>query len=353
MKDEEQLYSEALKSHLTDTGMMLRSQFDDVSKQRHSLEDRLLKDLRQYKGQYEPNVEKRLPKNRSRLFTRITRTKVKAFDARIMEMLFPANNDKNWEVQPTPLPDVTGSPMAADMLQQAQEAKVMMAVEQFAQEQGLEPEQAMMLMQQEGAIPQLTPDEVLEIAEQAAKKACDGMRTEIQDQLAEIKYRDICGKVIHSGNLYGTGIMKGPLVQIKEMQQWQFAEPDPDNNDQGGWGLGMTEKHLPYLEFVPIWEFYPDPEAKDIQSCEYMYQRHVKTRDKVAALARRPGFNAEVIKQYLKDFPHGDAEVKDWESLLDNTDERNNTHDRQPNKRYEVLEFWGCVKRYSDDGFRV
>ena len=329
-------YSEALKTSLTETGTFIRSQFDDVSKERRGLEDRFLRDLRQYKGVYDPEVSKKLSKSRSRLFTRITRTKIKAFDARIMEMLFPANNDRNWEINPTPRPDMVMSPIAAMMIQQATEQKIMSVAEQVAQEHESSVEDALAFVQSQGV--QLDPEEVLEVSEQAAAKTCDAMRTEIADQLAEIKYRDICANVIHSGNLYGTGIIKGPLVQKKQYQQWQA-------NEQEQWGLGHTEKALPFLENVKVWDFYPDPEATDLKECEFMYQRHLMSRDRLVELANMPGFqdHRDTMIQYLKDFPTGDATVREWETELQETDERNDTKQRLPNKRYEVLEFWGSL----------
>ena len=336
MTEDREAYSESLKQKLTNTGVFLRSQFDDVSKKRSSVEQRFLQDLRQYKGIYDPSVAKKLSKSRSRLYTRITRTKIKAFDARIMEMLFPANNDKNWEISPTPKPDLIMSPMANAMMEQAQAQKVQMAAEQIAQEQQQDPKLMMKAMIDSGQVPPLTPDEVMEVGNEAATKACDNMRTEIRDQLAEIKYRKMCSKVIHSGNLFGAGIMKGPLVQKKQYQQWQMGE-------KSQWQMGSAEKVLPYLEFVPVWDFYPDPEAKCLDDCEFMYQRHVMTRDKVAGLLNRPGFDADIIKQYLMDFPNGDAEINSWENELDALNEDNDTQDRQPNKRYEVLEFWGSL----------
>ena len=257
MEDRE-AYSESLKQKLTQTGVFLRSQFDDVSAKRCSTEERFLQDLRQYKGIYDPSVAKRLSKSRSRLFTRITRTKIKAFDARIMEMLFPANNDKNWEIAPTPKPDLVMSPMTQALMDEAQAQKVQMMAEQVAQQQGQDPKAVMKAMIDSGQVPPLSQQEVMEVGQEAVTKACNSMRTEIEDQLAEIKYRHICKKSIHSGNLFGTGIMKGPLVQKKQYQQWQMGE-------ESQWGMGHSEKVLPYLEFVKVWDFYPDPEAKSLE----------------------------------------------------------------------------------------
>lgn len=340
--DKREAYSESLKAKLSAMGTFLRAQFDDVSRKRSATEDRFLKDLRQYRGIYDPEVEKKLSKNRSRLFSRITRTKVKAFDARMTEMLFPANNDKNWEISPTPRPNVAETPLFQQMKQAALSQKLMAMVEQVAQQQQIDPEQAQRLLaeqMQQGMIPppQLAREEQVKLAEVAADQSCANMRSVIADQLAEIKYRKLCSRVIHSGNLFGTGILKGPLVQLHSDQQWQMAEGGE------GWELGSANSLLPYLEFVPVWDFYPDPDARSLPECEFMYQRHVKTRDKVVELAHLPEFDKETIVQYLQDVRGGDCEVRDWENLIDGTNEHNDTHDRRPHNRYEVLEFWGAL----------
>lgn len=328
-------YSEALKAKLSETGTFLRARFDDVSKKRSAAEDRFLKDLRQYKGLYDPEVEKKLSRNRSRLFSRITRTKVKAFDARMMEMLFPANNDKNWEIAPTPRPNVAETPMYQEMVKTSLIQKMVAMVEKVAQEKGIALDAAEVLLQQQGIMPRLERDEQVKLSEVAADQSCANMRSAIADQLAEIRYRKMCARVIHSGNLYGTGILKGPLVQMKADQQWQMGEL--------GWMLGAAEKLLPYLEFVPVWDFYPDPDARSLPECEFMYQRHVKTRDKVVELSHLPEFDQETILQYVQDFRSGDCEVREWEELIDSTNDRNDSNDRRPNNRYEVLEFWGAL----------
>ena len=44
-------------------------------------ERRMIRDLRQYRGQYDPEIVKQIHPNRSKAFIRLTRTKVKTFDA--------------------------------------------------------------------------------------------------------------------------------------------------------------------------------------------------------------------------------------------------------------------------------
>ena len=73
---------------------------------RELTEERWLKDLRQYKGQYEPNEELKMA-GRSRAFVRKTRVKVKTVDARVSDLLFPSGSEQNFSIQSTPVPTLS------------------------------------------------------------------------------------------------------------------------------------------------------------------------------------------------------------------------------------------------------
>ena len=87
-------------------GARLLMEFAQAEQDRTDTETRWLKDLRQYKGQYDPEVLALIGPKRSRAFVRKTRVKVKTVDSRVADLLFPAGNDKNYEVAPTPKPMV-------------------------------------------------------------------------------------------------------------------------------------------------------------------------------------------------------------------------------------------------------
>ena len=82
----------------------VREAFDRSDSARKTIEEKWLNALRQYKGIYSPEVLERMDPLRSKAFVRMTRTKVKTVDSRLSDLLFPANGDKNWGIEPTPLP---------------------------------------------------------------------------------------------------------------------------------------------------------------------------------------------------------------------------------------------------------
>ncbi len=326
-----------VQEKLNDLGLHLKHQFDHIKGQRNELEDRWLQDLRQYKGLYEPTEWKRLREDRmrSKLFSRMTRRKVKAYDSRMMEMLFPNGKDRNWSLKSTPEPDTVMTPVAQAMIQERQMEDFQQTVQQLSQERNQPPEQVAQQLQQQGYQPEIDQEEIRRISIAVARACCDRMSNMIADQMAELRYKAICRKVLHSGHVFGLGLFKGPLAQKKQRPVWF--------NENGQWQMAMQPKLMPYIEFVPIWSWYPDPAARALDDIEYCYQRHVMTRQQVNDLNARPNFNAELIAEYLSEYPDGDAEPLSYETQLDAQDDTTSSQDARTDRRYEVLEYWGVL----------
>ena len=330
-------HSLELQDEMTDLGLYLRARFDEVKGQRHEIEDRWLQDLRQYKGLYESGEWTKLneEKRRSKLFSRMTRRKVKAYDSRMMEMLFPGGKDRNWSLKNTPEPDVVMTPVTQAMIQQRQMQKFQETVQQMAQERNQPPEQVAKMLQQGGFVPELDQEELRHIAIAVARTSCDRMSNTIADQMAEVHYKANCKKVLHSGHIFGSGILKAPLA-IKQMRpKWGFQ--------QNQWQMAMAEKLMPYIEWVPVWAWYPDPAARCIEDLEFCYQRHVMTKQQVADLTHRPSFNQDLIGHYLREYPDGDAAPQNFETMLDDQNSDSSSLDKRTDRRYEVLEYWGIL----------
>jgi len=286
-------------------GVHLRKTFYDWARERQQYEDEWLKDLRQYKGIYDPEIARNIHPKRSKAFVRLTRTKVKTMDARMMDMLFPGGSEKNWSVDPTPVPEIP-------------ERKKQEIIATVMAERGVEP----------------TADEMTKIAAEVAKKAAERMATQIDDQLTEGKYIEVAGDVMHSGHLFGTGVLKGPLVERRVERHWV--------NMGGAYELSEHEVLFPFFEFVPIWDYYPDMSATRHEDTEGEFQRHVMNKADLRKLAQRKSFNAEKIREFLKAYPEGLADVRYHESELRNINGKKDgvqVHRR----KYEVLEYWGWV----------
>lgn len=284
----------------------LMREFSQAEQLRRDTEERWLKDLRQYRGVYEPEVEAKLV-NRSRAFVKRTRVKVKTTDSRIMDLLFPAGSEKNWSCDNTPVPSVSDETRAA-VRQQLQQAN------QPASDKDVD-------------------EAVLTLVKEAAK----GMSQVIEDQLVETRYKDTCRKAVHSGNLYGTGVIKGPLVERKVRTRYvQTGEK---------WASKDETYIVPFVEHVPLWRFYPDMTVTELEDCRFVYERHSMSKHQMVALSKRKSFKGEIIKKHLVAYRDGCTKPRYYDNELRSLGERD-AADASKSGQYEVLERWGWIDGY-------
>jgi hypothetical protein len=94
---------------------------------------------------------------------------------------------------------------------------------------------------------------------------------------------------------------------------------------------------VPRIEFVSIWDFFPDPNATTINEAEYIFHRHRMNRTKLRSLAKMPYFNKDAIREALMMGPN--YEEKDYEQELKD-DHRSEASGAG---QFEVLEYWGVI----------
>lgn len=292
---------------------VIRDRFFEAENARREVEQRWLKDLRQYRGQYDPEILSRIGKNRSKAYIRITRNKVKTVDSRLIDLLLPANNEQNWSIKPTVLPQLDAGTM----------------------------ENIVMTMQQSGA--QNVTREMIDAAIlKYADSRAAAMSKVIADQLSQMNYRDTMRSVIHSGNLYGSGILKGPMVMLGKAKQYQQIE-----KSAGGykWELKVTDQLLPYIENVPVWDFYPDMTATCLEDCRYIIQRHKLNKKQLLELSKRTDFMSDKIAEYVEHQRDGDWEDKDFDTHLKEIGDRstNSWNEKKSGRKYELIEYWGYM----------
>jgi hypothetical protein len=294
----------------TSLGSELDDEWQKTEGEKIFSERRMLRDLRQYRGQYDPEIVKQIHPNRSKAFIRLTRTKVKTFDARMMDIQFPANDDKNWVIQTTPVPELDGPIM-----------------EQIAAQ----------LFEANKKVPSRA--EIDEIVYKQADAAATAMEREIADQLAEFDYRSVIRSVIHSAHIYGTGVLKGPMVKEVTSKRWY-------RDKAGSWKQLVIKRMVPIAQWVPIWDIYPDMSVKELKDARFVWQKHLFSKNKFAVLAKRSDFDTKAIEAFIAAYPDGNANYKDYEEQLrdmsTNTDAEGDTN---PPKReqYEVHERWGFL----------
>ena len=301
---------------------------------RYQDEERWLRAYRNYRGLYGPDVQF-TESEKSRVFIKVTKTKTLAAYGQIVDVLF-ANNKFPLSIEPTELPegvvaDVHFDPQQPQQLQEMETpygfpgdgqdlppgATSQSLTEKLgALEEKLQPVQDKL---KEG--PGKTPTAIeFSPAMVAAKK----MQKKIHDQLEESGANKNLRSSSFEMALFGTGIMKGPFAKDKEYANWA---------DDGSYD--PLFKTVPQVEHVSVWNFYPDPDANNMDEAQFVIERHKMSRSQLRNLKKRPYFRGQVIDECIQ---MGENYIKKyWEDDLSDYAPEHGID------RFEVLEYWGMV----------
>ena len=120
----------------------------------------------------------------------------------------------------------------------------------------------------------------------------------IHDEIDESNGSQELRNALFESVLLGTGIIKGPFTFNKTLHKY-------DIGDDGSIRVyNPEEAKVPRLEFVSAWDFYPDPNAKTIEECEYVVHRHKLNKNQLRDLLDRPFFNKDEVLATLEDGPN-------------------------------------------------
>jgi hypothetical protein len=295
-------------------GDKLMPLFQQYVSDRRIAELRWTRNLRQYLGQYDPDIEREISQNRSHAYPRITRVKCISVLSRIMSLMFPGN-ERNWELQPSPSPDIKPQ----DIMQVLNDM--------------------MLKRQSTGDQSPITDDDVQSAVNDIAQKRAEKLSILIDDQLQELggdqslDHIALTRKVVHSGILYGMGVLRGPFVTATQTVSWgidtETKMPRP-----------MPRTHYkPLFEFLSVWDFYPDMSAKTMRSMDGYFVRLVMSRHQVRKLADRDDFFGEIIKTYLKGTgQQGNYKAQPFESELRTMGVKINVNEQKSEtSKYEII----------------
>ena len=173
-------------------------------------------------------------------------------------------------------------------------------------------------------MPQIKPAQI------AARRLEKLILDQIEESNGSVELRN----AIFESCLLGTGIIKGPFTYNKTLHKYS----------ETGNGREYTPEtvKVPKMEFVSIWDFYPDPNARTMEEAEFVIQRHRLNRNQVLDLANRPFFDKQAILECLR--MGAKYNKKSWETDIDL--EKSQYPDIE-NNRFEVLEYWGTIDALS------
>ena len=345
----------------------INSRFQQCETSREDDEHRWLQAFHNYRGKYFKNVAFR-DHEKSRVFVKVTKTKVLAAYGQLIDVLFGANKfpltiqetrvpegiDEYAHLNPLkeqmgmneneqPIPGVEGnmdymtgeSPMQGmngglgfpgdgndlpkgatfDSIRGVNLGGLQEEYEEADLSSGPAPSPEM---------PQIKPAQI------AARRLEKLILDQIEESNGSVELRN----AIFESCLLGTGIIKGPFTYNKTLHKYS------DNGN--GREYTPEQVKVPKMEFVSIWDFYPDPNARTMEEAEFVIQRHRLNRNQVLDLINRPFFNKEAILECIK--MGAKYNKKSWETDIDL--EKSQYPDIETN-RFEVLEYWGTIDALS------
>ena len=301
-------------------------------------EDRWLRAYRNYRGLYGPDVQF-TEAEKSRVFIKVTKTKTLAAYGQIVDVLF-ANQRFPLSVDPTELPegvveDVNFDPQEPEQLRG--DTALSTSPYGFAGDgNDLEPGATSQSLQEKLGVVQNKLEPVQEKLKEGPGKtptaitfspamiAAKKMQKKIHDQLEESGAGKHMRNSAFEMALFGTGVMKGPFATDKEYPNW---------DDEGNYDPMF--KTVPQVQHVSVWNFYPDPDANNMDEAQYVIERHKMSRSQLRSLKKRPYFRGQVIDEVIA---IGENYTKKyWEDDLSDYAPETSI------ERFEVLEYWGMV----------
>jgi hypothetical protein len=334
----------------------VESRFNRAEDARYADENRWLRAYRNYRGIYGSDVQF-TETEKSRVFVKVTKTKTLAAYGQIVDVLFGSSRFP-LTVNPTTLPEGVAESMHISMNPQTEQAMDPLrgAFEEepkikflFDPDEKLKPGETMYdRMKRMGPLQkklEAVSDKVIEgpgttqdtVTFHPAMIAAKKMEKKIHDQLEESGANKQLRHTSFEMALFGTGIMKGPFAIDKEYPNW---------NEDGDYD--PTIKTVPSTSHVSVWNFYPDPDAYNMDEAEYVIERHRMTRSQMRGLKSRPFFRKESIDKAIQTGESYDK--KYWEHDMEDDDQQSGSPER-----YEVLEFWGYVDTdvLEENGVRI
>jgi hypothetical protein len=304
-------------SNLVET---IRSGFNRSERRKMADETRWLECYRNFRGIYGPTTQF-TSTEKSKIFVKITKTKVLAGYAQILDVLF-AGNKFPLGIEPSNIPVGVDEAIHVETQEQPQAPTGVNPM--VAEKLKLYGPKKDLLKGVEGKVKPGVGHTPTSVTYEPAKDAAKKMEKKIHDQLDEANATKSLRNTVFEMCLFGAGAYKGPFAVDKEYPRWA-----PD-------GTYTPEmKTIPHVEHTSIWNTYPDPDANNMAESEKFWERHKMSRTDLRALKKRPFFRGKNIEKVISEGPN--YSPKYWESAL-NEENDDTTYDR-----WEVLEYWGVM----------
>ena len=324
---------------------IIQSRFANAESARIPNEYRWLTAYRNYRGLYDKGLKFR-ESEKSKIFVKITKTKVLAAFGQLVDVIFgtgifpigvretkvPEGISEFLHLDmKNPTPGIETTPPTSEEKEiekpfdigYKDDGKVLKPGATFTNGEFIEEEASAFLSPGPSVIP-----EIPEI--KPAQKSARRMEALIHDQIDESNGSSEIRNALFESSLLGTGIVKGPFNFNKTLNRW-------DEGEDGERTYAPVDVRVPRIEFVSIWDFFPDPAATDIEECEYIFHRHKLNKSQLRALRKMPYFDNDAIRDCLLMGANYESKYYDSQLKEDENDIESDTD------KFEVLEYWGIM----------
>ena len=304
---------------------LIQDRFTSAELARDADEGRWMTAYHNYRGLYPKNVKFR-ESEKSRVFVKVTKTKVLAAFGQLVDVIFGGNKfpiGVSETKVPEGVPEIahldTANPVPGIETsvgeQEEQPTDDPFDVGYEGDGRTLKPGATYGTGKFEGPLDKQAEGSLVEGASanpqipemKPAQKAARRMEKLIHDQIEESNGASEIRNALFESSLFGTGIVKGPFNFNKTLNRW-------DDNEDGERTYNPVEVRVPRIEFVSIWDFFPDPNATTMNECEFVIHRHKLNRSQFRSLSKLPYFDKDQIRGCLEMGPN--YEEKDYEYEL-------------------------------------
>lgn len=290
---------------------------------KRSVEQRMLKSLRQRQGQYDPDVLAKLREQESsEVFMMISSAKARAISSWLRDALMANGTEKPWTISPTPIPEMppelvmTMLARSAQVLQQAVAAGLVVDAEAVFEEQRAA---------------------VMEEISIEASETTKRMEDHMEDQLVEGGFMRALSDMVDDLVTFPSAIVKGPVIREKQVTSWA-------QDETGSWTVVKEPKLVEEWERVDPFLAYPSPGAVTCDDGEFI-ELHRLSRSTLKSLENVEGYSASAIRAVLDE--HGRGGLREWATNIDHERalaEGRDTYHIQPNGMIDALQYWGNVQ---------
>jgi hypothetical protein len=311
----------------------VRKRWEDAVRAKRTVEQQMLRNKRQRKGEYEAAKLAAIKQMGSaECFILLTDTKCRSGVAWIKDVLFQPGT-KPFSIEPTPEPDLP--PELEQRVLKNVTQKYMYEVSSRMAAQGIPVDPSAIMMELQGQIPELK-DKLREAYYREAKERAKITEKHLDDQLTEGGWYEALEDCLEDLIELKACILKGPILRHDKVREKKY---DPMTKSAR---LSVKGTIRPIFERRSPFDIYPAPDSTGVDD-GYLFDKIKISKKGLYDLIGLPGFNEAEIRKVLDEFDTG--QLREWTGIESEraSAEGKDTESIYQTDKIDCLEFWDFI----------